>query len=67
MRLMDKTVAAIKPVSPEWISKAFARLDSLTKPRRSLGYLEDLAARYVAIREEGHGYRRAVEPCDGVG
>jgi nicotinate-nucleotide--dimethylbenzimidazole phosphoribosyltransferase len=49
---MDKTVAAIKPVSPEWISKAFARLDSLTKPRRSLGYLEDLAARYVAIREE---------------
>ncbi|MCX6997707.1 MAG: nicotinate-nucleotide--dimethylbenzimidazole phosphoribosyltransferase [Kiritimatiellaeota bacterium] len=33
----------------ERIARAYARLDSLTKPRRSLGYLEELAARYVAI------------------
>jgi len=42
----------IKPVSPGWIGKAYTRLDSLTKPRRSLGYMEEIAARYVAIRQE---------------
>jgi nicotinate-nucleotide--dimethylbenzimidazole phosphoribosyltransferase len=42
----------IQPVSESWIEKARQRLDNLTKPRGSLGFLEDLAARYVAIREE---------------
>jgi nicotinate-nucleotide--dimethylbenzimidazole phosphoribosyltransferase len=50
---LDRIIGSIKPVSKEWYDKAFARLDSLTKPRRSLGQLEELAARYVAIREEG--------------
>ena len=27
------------------VEKAYERLDNLTKPRRSLGYLEELAAR----------------------
>lgn len=49
---LDKTVKEIQPVSQDWIKKAYERLDSLTKPRRSLGYLEELAARYVAIRKE---------------
>ena len=49
---VKKVVKDIKPVSKEWITKAYERLDSLTKPRRSLGYLEELAARYTAIREE---------------
>lgn len=54
MKITDlkKTISKIKPVSKAWIDKAFARLDSLTKPKRSLGYLEELAARYVAVREE---------------
>jgi nicotinate-nucleotide--dimethylbenzimidazole phosphoribosyltransferase len=49
---LKKTTDAIKPVSKEWIDKAFKRLDSLTKPTRSLGKLEEMAARYVAIRQE---------------
>jgi len=42
----------IQPVSPVWIEKAYQRLDSLTKPRRSLGYLEELAARLVAVLQQ---------------
>jgi nicotinate-nucleotide--dimethylbenzimidazole phosphoribosyltransferase len=42
----------IRPVSAEWLETAWQRLDDLTKPRRSLGLLEELAARYAAIREE---------------
>jgi nicotinate-nucleotide--dimethylbenzimidazole phosphoribosyltransferase len=49
---MRDTIDRIEPVAGEWIEKAYTRLDSLTKPRRSLGYLEELAARYVAIRRE---------------
>jgi nicotinate-nucleotide--dimethylbenzimidazole phosphoribosyltransferase len=49
---LRNTVARIAPVSPAWIERARRRLDSLTKPRRSLGDLEEIAARYVAIREE---------------
>ena len=50
--MWQKTVKEIKPVSDAWLEKAWNRLDSLTKPRRSLGFLEELAARAVAIREE---------------
>jgi nicotinate-nucleotide--dimethylbenzimidazole phosphoribosyltransferase len=42
----------IKPLAPQWTTRAQERLDSLTKPPGSLGKLEELAARYVAIREE---------------
>lgn len=42
----------IRPVSAELLETAWQRLDDLTKPRRSLGLLEELAARYAAIREE---------------
>ncbi|MDD4869763.1 MAG: nicotinate-nucleotide--dimethylbenzimidazole phosphoribosyltransferase [Kiritimatiellae bacterium] len=49
---LKSTIDEIKPVSKESIAKAYERLDSLTKPKRSLGYLEELAARYVAIRGE---------------
>jgi len=50
--LYDRTLRMIQPVSPAWIEKAYQRLDSLTKPRRSLGYLEELAARLVAILQQ---------------
>jgi nicotinate-nucleotide--dimethylbenzimidazole phosphoribosyltransferase len=42
----------IKPPSEVWRQKARAHLDSLTKPLGSLGFLEDLAAQMVAIRQE---------------
>ena len=41
----------IKPLSDEWLKKAKDRLDDLTKPRGSLGLLEAMAARVVAILE----------------
>ena len=42
----------IEPLSDEWLKKAKERLDNLTKPRGSLGYLEEMAARVVAILQE---------------
>jgi nicotinate-nucleotide--dimethylbenzimidazole phosphoribosyltransferase len=50
--MYKKIINEIKPVSKEWIAKAWARLDNLSKPKRSLGYLEEMAARVVAIFEE---------------
>ncbi|NLD37733.1 MAG: nicotinate-nucleotide--dimethylbenzimidazole phosphoribosyltransferase [Desulfatiglans sp.] len=47
-RIIDE----IKPVSKEWITKAWSRLDNLSKPKRSLGYLEEMAARVVAMYED---------------
>ncbi len=42
----------IKPVSEQWMTRARERLDSLVKPKGSLGMLEDIAARVVAIRRQ---------------
>ncbi len=42
----------IQPVSDKWMRVAQERWDSLTKPRNSLGRLEEIAARVVGIREE---------------
>lgn len=39
----------IKPIAPDRIAGAYERLDRLTKPRRSLGFLEEIAARLAAI------------------
>lgn len=50
--LLDKTLKTIQPLNPAWLAKAQTRLDQLTKPRGSLGRLEELAAWYVAVREE---------------
>ena len=46
--LLDK----ISPLDRDFIAKAEARLDTLTKPKGSLGKLEDIAKQVVAIREE---------------
>ena len=48
----EEAVKEIRPVSKTWLARAKERLDNLTKPRGSLGMLEELAARYAAIREE---------------
>ena len=45
-------VASVPAVSSEWRERAVSRLNSLTKPLGSLGRLEEIAARLVAIREE---------------
>jgi nicotinate-nucleotide--dimethylbenzimidazole phosphoribosyltransferase len=49
---LHQFIDQIAPVDLAWLGKAQARLDSLTKPPGSLGRLEELAARYVAIREQ---------------
>jgi nicotinate-nucleotide--dimethylbenzimidazole phosphoribosyltransferase len=49
MKLKD-AAAKISGISGENLKKARARLDSLTKPRGSLGHLEEMAARYAAFR-----------------
>jgi len=50
--VLQQTLKQIQPLNPEWLARAQARLDQLTKPRGSLGRLEELAAWYVAVREE---------------
>ena len=50
--ILQSTLQRIQPLNPEWLAKAQTRLDQLTKPRGSLGRLEELAAWYVAVREE---------------
>jgi nicotinate-nucleotide--dimethylbenzimidazole phosphoribosyltransferase len=50
--MYKKIINEIKPVSKDWITTAWERLDNLSKPKRSLGYLEEMAARIVAIYEE---------------
>jgi nicotinate-nucleotide--dimethylbenzimidazole phosphoribosyltransferase len=50
MELMEMTAAAISALDAEAEREARRRLDSLTKPQGSLGLLEEIAARYAAIR-----------------
>lgn len=50
MSLLEETIAAIAPPDSDARAAAGARLDSLTKPPDSLGRLEEIARRYVAIR-----------------
>jgi nicotinate-nucleotide--dimethylbenzimidazole phosphoribosyltransferase len=52
MTYLSQVIAAIEPLDPAWLERAQERLDSLTKPPGSLGRLEELAALYVAIRQE---------------
>src|SRR5208282_5409636 len=52
MSLLNQTVASILPLDNEAAWAADARLNSLTKPPRSLGHLEELVRRYAAIRRD---------------
>lgn len=49
MNQLEQTIRNIKPVDTKLIARAYERLDNLTKPRRSLGLLEEIAARLAAI------------------
>jgi nicotinate-nucleotide--dimethylbenzimidazole phosphoribosyltransferase len=52
MDLLTETISAIKPLDGSYLQEAQRRLDNLTKPRGSLGRLEDFAKRIVAIKED---------------
>jgi nicotinate-nucleotide--dimethylbenzimidazole phosphoribosyltransferase len=52
MSLLSQTISLILPLDNEAAWAADARLDSLTKPPRSLGHLEELVHRYAAIRHD---------------
>ena len=47
--LLETTVAQIQSLDPQLTVQAQQHLDRLTKPPGSLGRLEELARRYVAI------------------
>lgn len=49
MDLLKFTLERIKPVNPDLLQQAQARLDNKTKPLGSLGRLEEFARRIVAI------------------
>ncbi|HVA82278.1 MAG TPA: nicotinate-nucleotide--dimethylbenzimidazole phosphoribosyltransferase [Candidatus Binataceae bacterium] len=53
MPIFEETLRAIGPLDDGAARAASARLDSLTKPPGSLGYLEELVRRYAAIRGDG--------------
>src|SRR5258708_6556060 len=52
MTILSQTIASILPIDHEATWAADARLNSLTKPPGSLGYLEELVRRYAAIRHD---------------
>lgn len=51
MSLLHRTIESIKPLNAEYYTYASERLDNLTKPKGSLGKLEEFAKRVVAITE----------------
>ncbi|MBV8138950.1 MAG: nicotinate-nucleotide--dimethylbenzimidazole phosphoribosyltransferase [Deltaproteobacteria bacterium] len=53
MELLEETLGSIGPLDSAAEHAAAARLDSLTKPPGSLGYLEQAIRRYAAIRGDG--------------
>lgn len=48
---LREVIGRVRPVDITWRNRAEARLDELTKPPRSLGRLEWIAARLCAIQE----------------
>jgi nicotinate-nucleotide--dimethylbenzimidazole phosphoribosyltransferase len=52
MSLLTDTIAAIEPLDEAAEQAAARRLDSLTKPLGSLGYLEAVVRRYAAVRHD---------------
>ncbi len=52
MKLLREIIAAIRPLDVDAERGASARLEMLTKPSGSLGYLEDYVRRYAAIRHD---------------
>src|SRR5215469_13231647 len=53
MGLLEETLKQIRPLDAQEAWAADGRLNSLTKPPGSLGYLEEIIRRYAAIRRDG--------------
>lgn len=51
MEDLQKILEEIRPLDEEWLERAQRKLDNLTKPRGSLGRLEEIARRYAAVKE----------------
>ena len=49
---LQQILDSIRPVSKDYLKRAKLRLDSLAKPRESLGILEVIAQRCAAIKED---------------
>ena len=52
MKDLQRILDGIHPLKEEYLKQAKLRLDSLTKPRESLGKLESIAQKYSAIKED---------------
>lgn len=52
MEKLKDTLNKIRPIKEEYYRRAQEWLDTLTKPKGSLGRLEEFAKRYVAIKED---------------
>src|SRR5579864_460462 len=52
MGLLEETLATIRTPDEIAAAEAGRQLDSLTKPRGSLGHLEEIVRRYAAIRRD---------------
>jgi nicotinate-nucleotide--dimethylbenzimidazole phosphoribosyltransferase len=52
MKILEETLGAVEAPDAQAARSAAKRLDSLTKPRGSLGYLEEIVRRYAAIRHD---------------
>lgn len=50
-KIINETIKSIDLLNEDYLKKARQRLDSLTKPKHSLGMLEDISSRIVAIKE----------------
>lgn len=60
MSFLPSTIASITSLDPRFASQAQAHLDTQTKPRGSLGTLEQIACRLVAI---ARGNKPVVDPA----
>jgi nicotinate-nucleotide--dimethylbenzimidazole phosphoribosyltransferase len=49
---ISQVISGINSPSEQWLARARAHLDVLTKPLGSLGMLEDIAAQWVSIRQD---------------
>ena len=54
--MLAEFISEIVAPDPKWLKQARTRLDCLTKPLGSLGRLEDIAARFVAIGKGDPGW-----------
>jgi nicotinate-nucleotide--dimethylbenzimidazole phosphoribosyltransferase len=46
---IKKIIAGIKPINETFVKTAYKRIDNLTKPKESLGRLEEIAAKLYAV------------------